>query len=237
MSDVNERLVKKYGTVDRIITDFYRVYDKRGNEITLDGMINPLRIDNRQMCSPTDNQGNLPACAGYSACTLVESLYWRMTGKVKQFNGDQCYAIAKTLDGCMNDEGTYLEYALKAVLGLCEKEPDFGFLKSAQIGQFFNSGDDVVELTKFLIHKYGIVQVGFNITTGWYRCNCDNPVLEHTSQSIGGHAVNLVGYEPDYVYILNQWGVDWGAKGYAMMSWGDYVRELMYGAYLYGITF
>lgn len=47
MSNVNEELVKKYGTLERIITDFYRIKDKGGNIITLDGIINPLKIDNR----------------------------------------------------------------------------------------------------------------------------------------------------------------------------------------------
>lgn len=237
MSNVNETLIEKYKTEDKILTDFYKVKDKSGKVITLDGIINPLKIDNRQICAPTDNQGNLPACAGYSACTLVESLYWKMTGKIKQFNSDQCYAIAKTLDGNVDEDGTYLEHALKSILQLCSKDSDFDFLKNAKIGLFYNGGNEVIETTKFLIHKYGIIQAGLNITTGWYECNSNYFVLEHTNRSIGGHAINLVGYEKDYVYILNQWGVDWGVKGYALMSWENYVKELMYGAYLYNIAF
>lgn len=57
-------------------------------------------------------------------------------------------------------------------------------------------------------------------------------VIEHGDDNLGGHAVNLCGYDGEYVYILNQWGKSFGAKGFAMMKWCDYLKELMYVAYL-----
>ena len=48
----------------------------------------PLRIDNRQYCSPTDYQGSKPSCCGYSTAQILESLNWMNTGKIIQFDAD-----------------------------------------------------------------------------------------------------------------------------------------------------
>jgi C1A family cysteine protease len=61
--------------------------------------------------------------------------------------------------------------------------------------------------------------------------------LKSYGSQLGGHAVNLVGYEQSGVYVMNQWGKEWGAKGFAIMPWDIYLKELMYGAYISGITF
>jgi hypothetical protein len=130
-------------------------------------------------------------------------------------------------------EGTYLEESLKSVIQLCKDVPDFEFMVDAKIGTYFNEKDEnTIETTKFLIHRHDIIQAGFSITSGWYDCNERNVVIEHRDDNIGGHAVNLCGYDGEYVYILNQWGTSFGAKGFALMKWEDYLKELMYVAYL-----
>jgi len=88
--------------------------------------------------SPTDHQKDSPHCAGYSAATLVESIYWKQTGKLLQLDSHQVYALAKQLDGQVNCDGTYLEAALKAVLQLCKNDDRFNFLDNAKIETFFN---------------------------------------------------------------------------------------------------
>lgn len=51
MSNVNEELIQKYKNDSVIIKTFYK--DSRG--INIDGVVNPLKIDNRHKVSPTDN--------------------------------------------------------------------------------------------------------------------------------------------------------------------------------------
>lgn len=108
MSEVNEELIKKYKNDQVIIKTFYT--DEKG--VNVDGIINPLKIDNRHLMSPTDDQTRYPACAGYSACTLIESIYYKQTGKLIQLDSKQVYAKAKELDGERDMEGTYLETSL-----------------------------------------------------------------------------------------------------------------------------
>jgi hypothetical protein len=52
--------------------------------------------------SPTDNQKEYPACAGYSAATLIESILWKRTGKLKQLDSLQVYQLAKQKDGAVD---------------------------------------------------------------------------------------------------------------------------------------
>ena len=170
MSNVNEELIKKYKNDKVIIKTYYT--DSKG--INIDGVVNPLKIDNRQLVSPTDDQREYPACAGYSACTIIESIYWKQTGKLLQLDSKQVYAKAKELDGEKDMEGTYLETAMAAALQLC----DFDFLKNAKVETFANRKNlETIERTKFLIHKYDFVQVGFQIDEAWYYCNNKNYVL------------------------------------------------------------
>lgn len=95
MTDTNKEMISKYKVDDTILESFFK-NDKNQN---VTGMVFPLRIDNRQYCSPTDYQGSKPSCCGYTTAQILESLNWMKTGKVIQFNADQIYAKAKETDG------------------------------------------------------------------------------------------------------------------------------------------
>ena len=225
----NQDYINAYKSDEKIIADWYKIKDSKGRVIDLDGIVCPLKIDNRQLMAPTDNQTITPHCAAYSAATLAESIYWKRTGKLKQFDAHQVYALAKQLDGEVNEEGTYLEHALKAAIDLCAFENS----KDVKIGMFYNTrNDQTIAETKRLLHKHDFLQVGFMIDAAWYDVTKDSYIMKTYGQSLGGHAVNLAGYDQTGVYVLNQWGTDWGANGYAVMPWDIYLKELMYGAYV-----
>lgn len=233
----NKDFIESYKSDDRIITDYYKLV-KNGKTYDIANIVNPLAIDNRQLMAPTDNQKDTPHCAGYSAATLIESLYWKKTGQLLQLDSHQVYALAKQLDGNVDMEGTYLEAALQSVLQLCKKDERFSFLENAQIGTFFNDrSDNTIEIAKQLIHQHDFLQVGFNIDEGWYRCDNTNYILKKYGGTCGGHAVNLCGYDATGFYVLNQWGTDFGAKGYCIIPYDLFLQQFMYGAYLYNIVF
>jgi len=52
---VNENLINTYKNKEKIISDFYKM-KKDGILIDVVGIVNPMKIDNRQLMSPTDNQ-------------------------------------------------------------------------------------------------------------------------------------------------------------------------------------
>lgn len=160
----NQDFINSYKSDEKIISDWYKIRDSKGQIVELDDVISPLKIDNRQLMAPTDNQGTTPHCAAYSAATLAETIYWKRTGKLKQFDSHQIYALAKQLDGDIKSDGTYLECALKAAIGLCAFENS----DDIKVGMFYNFGSQTIDLTKRLIHKHDFLQVGFMIDEGWY---------------------------------------------------------------------
>lgn len=229
----NQDYIDAYKNNNVIISDYYKLI-QNNKVIDFDGIINPYEIDNRQFMSPTDNQKDSPHCAGYSAATLVESIYWKKTGKLKQLDAHQVYALAKQLDGQQYSEGTYLETSIDAILKLCKNDKDFEFLNTAKYNTFFNDKTrKTIEQVKHLIHQYNFLQVGFNIDQGWFNCNNSNYILKPAGASLGGHAVNLCGYDSIGFFILNQWSTTFGAKGYAIIPYELFLKQFMYGAYIY----
>ena len=61
-SEVNKELVEKYRIDDTILESYF----KNQTDQQVKDVVFPLRIDNRQYCSPTDYQGKKPSCCGYS---------------------------------------------------------------------------------------------------------------------------------------------------------------------------
>jgi len=51
----NQDFINAYKNEDRILSDFYTWKKSNGKTVVLDGIVNPLKIDNRQLMSPTDN--------------------------------------------------------------------------------------------------------------------------------------------------------------------------------------
>ena len=234
----NRDFIEAYKSDTKIIYDYYKYQDQSGKKHDLVGIVNPLKIDNRQMMAPTDNQTVTPHCAAYSAATIVESICWKLTGKLKQLDSHQVYALAKKLDGDIYVEGTYLEHAMNAVIKLCRADREFSFLDNAEVKTFFNDKTaDTIELTKQLLHKHDFLQAGFNIDEGWYDCSQVNYVLKARGRSLGGHAVNICGYDSDGFYILNQWGTGFGSKGYAVMPYDLFLKQFMYGTYLTNLKY
>ncbi len=93
-AEVNKELVSKYKVDDTILESYF----KNASNQKVDGVVFPLRIDNRQYCSPTDYQGSKPSCCGYSTAQILESLNWARTGKIVQMDADQIYAKSKETD-------------------------------------------------------------------------------------------------------------------------------------------
>jgi hypothetical protein len=51
----------------------------------------------------------------------------------------------------------------------------------------------------------------------------DLPVIRRRGRADSGHAVAIVGYTPEGFVIQNSWGPDWGAGGFALLPYEDYM--------------
>jgi hypothetical protein len=51
------------------------------------------------------------------------------------------------------------------------------------------------------------------------------PVIRRHGSADGGHAVALVGYTPQGLIVQNSWGRDWGAGGFALLPYEDFLMH------------
>ena len=51
----NQDFIDSDKSDEKIISDWYKIKDSKGKLVDLDGIISPLKIDNRQLMAPTDN--------------------------------------------------------------------------------------------------------------------------------------------------------------------------------------
>lgn len=205
-------------------------YSMSGKQLT--GIINPKTIDNRQICSPTDDQGTNPWCAAFSCAQYLESLYWKDTGTPIQLDAGKIFEKAKILDGLdPKIEGTTLEAALDAAISLCNWNPEK--YKTEVFSRSKLNEKELAEYIKFLIHKHELMLTGFTITKSWEKCSRYTGFrVGNTGRKLGGHCVLGCGYDQNAFYIQNSWGKSWSAYGFAMVPWNIFYEQFEYCAWL-----
>lgn len=185
--------------------------------------IAPETVDLRDYCLKTANQGDQPWCAAYSAAGFAENILWRKTDVPSIIDAAPLYRYAKEHDGSPKTDGTTLNAALEALLdkGYFDvKECSVKVLRTA-------------EHVKYAIHKFGCCLLGMMVTGEWYDCCKAKSTISGKGGShvtLGGHAVLCCGFTRDGVIIQNSWGVEWGAYGFALITWNEFERRFVYGA-------
>lgn len=171
-------------------------------------------------CTPVEDQGSRPWCAAYSATNFAESVLWRVNGYRTDIDPGPIYWHAKSIDGDPSGDGTYLECALRGLVAR-------GHFGDACEVRTLRSIEDV----KYAVHRYGCCVAGFSITPEWYSPK--GAVIRGTVKGEeGGHAVTIVGYDPDGVLILNSWGRDYARDGKVYMTNRAFNEQFIYGAVL-----
>jgi len=186
----------------------------------------PKTIDLRDYCTKSEDQGRKPWCAAYATAQWAENIRWRITDAPEQIDPTWIYAYAKEHDGDPNGDGTTLTDALDALL-------DRGIFDRAtcKVKVLTNRAEQI----KYAIHKYGCALGGFAVTDEWYDINAKNTcIIGKDLPTLGGHAVLICGYNRDGVMIQNSWGTEWGAYGFALVSWDAFYKQFIYGALIDG---
>lgn len=177
----------------------------------------PRKIDNRDMCLASNNQGNVPRCAGYATAGYCEFQHWKNQHYPKQFDADAIYLKAKTIDGIPHENGTYLWAAIKAATELNLIKGEGRTIQPKKL--------DV----QFAIHQYGVCIAGFMITEDWNYVEKTTGIIKNTpgAGKIGGHAVLIAGYDSEGFYIQNSWSADWGICGFGIIGYDQFSSQIM----------
>lgn len=183
----------------------------------------PSKIDLRDMCTPTEDQGSKPWCAAYAAAQWAENIQWRVKDAPTNIKPDWIYTYAKQHDGDPNGDGTTLTHVLEALRGSVfdRDKCKVKVLRPSRLA------------VKYAIHKFGCALGGFNIDSSWWGVKKSTPVITGKgTPNQGGHAVLICGYDKEGVWIQNSWGKDWAEWGFAKMTWDAFDKQFMYGAVL-----
>ena len=191
-------------------------------EFARGGFVAPETIDLRDYCLQTRDQGGNPWCAAYSATSFKSNIFWRKADTPVSFDPSPVYAWAKKNDGSPNSSGTTLNAALQALI------EDGSFDKRICNVKVLRN----IKQIKYAIHKFGCCLVGLDVTTEWNNCNKNKSTIcgKGKYDNMGGHAVLACGYNRDGLIIQNSWGENWGAYGFALITWDELEREFLYGA-------
>lgn len=214
-SEVNKELVQKYKVDNTILESYF----KNASNAKVAGVVFPLRLDNRQYCSPTDYQGNKPSCCGYSTAQILESLNWMDTGKIYQMDADQIYAKCKETDKQMSQGGTYPDLAMLKGLELVKDGTKRYVVKSS-------TSKDIGDL-KRVIHKSMFASVNIVATKDIYRLDDKNFVYLGDDKKVGGHSLVCCGYDEQSKMLIlqNHWGTIWGLKGFFLCPYDVWRRQ------------
>lgn len=180
----------------------------------------PKKLDFRDMCIQTSNQGDKPHCAGYATAGHIEVTNWKLKHYPEQVDGDAIYLAAKKIDGD-DVAGTTLDSAANAAinLGLTKGKPKYV--------------PNEVDSVKFAVHQFNTCIGGFMITEEYNFVTKDGTITDAPgARALGGHAMLICGYDPEYVYIQNSWGEDWGLYGFCRITWAQFSRQFMSGMVL-----
>ena len=183
----------------------------------------PSRIDLRDYCTPTEDQGIKPWCAAYAAAQWTENIKWRLTDVPQNYDPAPIYKYAKSIDGDPGGDGTTLQAVLEWVRRYVFTNPE-GKVMTIRPTRL---------AVKYAVHKYGCILGGFDIDSSWWGVKKDTPIINGKgAANQGGHAVLICGYDKQGVWIQNSWGKSWGEWGFAKVAWEAFDKQFMYGAVL-----
>jgi hypothetical protein len=160
------------------------------------------------------NQGNHPACVGFTFSQISEFIFFKRTGKKIKVDGLELYAKAKKEDGIPEQSGTYPNVMAKIVTRDGVRDEN-GNICAISNGYAFVPVYDF-ELLSQAIYQNGAVATLFIIDKNWFI-----GIIGRLLQRVGGHEVTLYGYEKGPISILkgiNSWGIGWIGRIASMLD-------------------
>jgi len=170
----------------------------------------PPAVNNWHRLPFVRNQGRKPTCAAQAMSGVISEWVWETTHVATPVDADRIYRRAKMLDGAPNEDGTTFTAVLQAAI-------DEQLVPKGTLGFAFDTFDQYM----FMLHEYDLAMLAFDTSDAWLPENVkrgviqDNPNLPRR----GLHGVvGCMGRKAKRdSAILNSWGPDWAAQGFALV--------------------
>jgi alpha-beta hydrolase superfamily lysophospholipase len=111
-------------------------------------------------------------------------------------------------------------------------EPKEGWQQDAALrplGAYYRINKDSIVDMQAAIQEVHAIYTSASVHEGWWVNTSDAlPVIDMTgAKEAGGHAFAMVGYNADGFIIQNSWGPGWGYRGFAVLTYADWVKNGM----------
>ncbi len=177
----------------------------------------PSRVDNRQYCSPVEDQDTLGSCTAHAVVGMLEYMMRRGLGEHTDLSRLFLYKVTRRLLGWTGDTGAHIRTTIKAVaafgvppeqfypydISRYEAEPDafhysyannFKAIKYARLDPYNTTGERTLYVVKHALAAGFVVSFGFPV----YNSMTESPYVPYPTAKDklqGGHAVLAVGYD------------------------------------------
>ena len=174
----------------------------------------------------TDNQHNLPACAGFATANWIECMVRSIHGKAaisegQQINGEAIWRKARQMfwgHEPVENGGLFMDQGFKAAIALGILPPN----------TTVKMQDMNIERLSAILPYQPVLQ-GTQVSVGWNNPSRENgQIMEATPDPLGGHATCIIGLlqqgPTNYILFQNSWGNKWGWNGYGLLTeqqWKD----------------
>jgi len=172
----------------------------------------PTSIDNRQWCSPVEDQGNLGSCTAHAGTALYEYMERKAYGSTGQFiNGSRLflYKTTRFLMGQegVGDSGAYIRTTLGAIrmFGIppeqywpyTDKDPEFDLepptlvtamakewqsVKQFRLDYSDNTDENIKRMKEYLAKGYAM-QIGFTVYSSYKQADKTAGAIPYPSQN------------------------------------------------------
>jgi len=208
----------------------------------LPATLNHAPFDNKEWVKRVKDQGATMACTGYALSSMVEHLVFvRDAEWSKDISEHMLYYVARLYDEIPGEDSTVGSTARGAMKGwhrhgacrlklwndgkLDPNSAEKGWQGDAfktPLGAYYRVDHMQLADMHAAINETGVIYVTSQIHTGWLEPENGRISFDGSQDLIGGHAFLLVGYDENGFVIQNSWGIEWGRKGFAHISYGDW---------------
>lgn len=206
----------------------------------------PKAKDLREGWWTINDQGSIGSCVGWASADSVIRWHFVKTGRLmarELLSPRFIWMAAKETDEFITRPTTFIESdgtSLKAALDIAR---NFGCVRATvlpfdscelyrgevatfyataaqlKIASYVNLGRDIDHWRRWIAAK-GPILTRLDCDSAWMNASDTGGKLDRydpTSRQ-GGHAVALVGYDPNLFIVRNSWGTHWGDKGFGYAS-------------------
>ncbi len=187
---------------------------------------------------PVRDQGKEGACTGYGLATVIHYLMRarKVVPDKTEVSPKMLYVLAKRYDEWPGEkyEGSSPRGAMKgwhkhgiAAQELWTKHKSITPSVAADaakrpLGAYYRVNHKDLVAMHSAIAEVGVLYASATVHAGWDAVKHDG-IIAKEDEILGGHAFAIVAYDNKGFWIQNSWGTAWGKKGFAKISYDDWL--------------